>query len=185
MRAEDIRYPLHWPSGWVRTAKPIRSPFSARYMAIAVTKLLQDLTGAGADPSSIQISTNVPLNGSGRARSGEPQPVDRGVAVYFRLDGEQMVSACDRWDRVEDNVYAIARDIETARARTQWGATTMDRVLAGNRYDALPAPTIAQVEQEAPMESRRRKHCGFCGLAGHTRPTCPAIRKLYESHGAA
>lgn len=151
-------------------------------MAIAIAKLLQDLTGAGVDPSSIQISTNVPLNGSGRARSGEPQPADRGVAVYFQLGGEQMVSACDRWDRVEDNVYAIARDIETARARTQWGASTMHRVLAGNRYDALPAPTVAQAAEAAP--SRRRKHCGFCGAAGHTRPTCPAIRKLYEAPGA-
>jgi hypothetical protein len=65
-------------------------------------------------------------------------PADSGVAVYFQLKGKPCVLACDKWRRVEDNLSAIARDIEAQRARQRWGVGSVEQAFAG--YTALPPP---------------------------------------------
>jgi len=69
---------------------------------------------------------------------GQPEPVDPGVAVYFRLDGRDIALACDRWNRVADNIVALAKHIEAMRGMDRWGVGTARQAFAG--YEALPAP---------------------------------------------
>jgi hypothetical protein len=93
-----------------------------------------DLLG-GADAI---LSTNVELRLDGRPRSDRAEPPDAGVAFYFRLNGKPIVLACDKWDRVADNITAIAKHIEAMRGMDRWGVGNKAQAFAG--YEALPAP---------------------------------------------
>lgn len=130
-----LRYPLHWPTGWPRTKRPSPSRFDRdRSMSAATTALQEELDRLGA--TSPVLSANVVLRLDGRPRSGQGQPDDRGVALYFKLKGKDCVLACDRWDRAECNVYAIAKHIEALRGQQRWGVGTLDQAFTG--YRALP-----------------------------------------------
>jgi DnaJ-domain-containing protein 1 len=68
--------------------------------------------------------------------SGKKQPDDPGVAVYFRLGKKDRVLACDRWDKVIDNLWAISKHIDSMRGQMRWGVGSIDQAFAG--YQALP-----------------------------------------------
>lgn len=93
---------------------------------------------------NIVISTNLRLRQDGFPYSGQPQPADPGVAIYFPLffmRGNKeierpIVLTCDKWTRVEWNVYAIAKDIEAQRGRERWGCTNFEQSFRG--YLAIP-----------------------------------------------
>ena len=93
------------------------------------------------------LSSNLALRLDGLPRSGQAQPADPGVAVYFQHKGKAMCFACDVWDRVEDNIHAIAKTIEAMRGIARWGTgDMMDRAFAG--FEALPAPGAKQPWRE-------------------------------------
>jgi len=85
------------------------------------------------------ISTDIPLRRDGYPYANQKQPDDTGVAVYFQLRAKQMVFACDRWDRVRDNMRAIAKTIEALRGIERWGASDMME-RAFSAFEMLPAP---------------------------------------------
>lgn len=147
-------YPLRWPAGWPRSSSRRPAAFErSRTLAQARTFLLAELRLANASPLSICISTNVPLRADGLPRSGEAQPADRGVAVYFTRQGVELVTACDRWDRVEDNLYAIAKDINAVRARQRWGVSSIERALAGHHMlPASKSPILLSPASTCPTE---------------------------------
>lgn len=137
-------FPLTWPAKR-RTLRPMPSSFDrTRSFAVARAALFDELKRLGA--SKITLSTNLELRLDGIPRSGQRQPGDTGVAVYFSLfritqtesKTTPIVLACDRWNRVECNVYAIAKHIEATRAQERWGVGTVDEALAGH---ALPSST--------------------------------------------
>lgn len=138
MTTIDTSFPLHWPEGWPRTGRtPRRAAFGAgKTLAAARDALLKELRLLGAPAASIIISSNVQLRADGLPRSGQAQPQDRGAAVYFQLRGAERVLACDRWDRVEVNLLAVARHIAALRAQERLGVGTLDQAFRG--YTALP-----------------------------------------------
>jgi len=87
----------------------------------------------------IVLSTNVALRMDGLPLAGQRQPTDKGVAVYFLRRGKQMVFACDRWDKIEDNMRAIEKTIEAVRGIERWGASEMME-RAFTAFEALPPP---------------------------------------------
>lgn len=91
-------------------------------------------------PDSIVISTNLRTRGDGLPYSNARQPEDPGVAVYFELDGEAHCSPCDKWDRVADNLAAIAKHIEATRGQERWGVAD---VRSSFKFAALPSPETA------------------------------------------
>lgn len=151
-------YPLSWPTGWPRTAatKRTRARFStketvyyndgktshqrSRELTIyaAMRRLTDELARLGVRSESILISTNVETKRDGQPRSDRRAPDDPGVAVYFRLTGKDRVLACDKWDRVADNMAAVAGHIDAIRRQERYGVGTMDQAFAG--YAALPPP---------------------------------------------
>lgn len=136
----DIRlhYPLEWPSGWKRQPWPSPSPFSkSRSFAAA-----RDFTGRELrllKCSSIEVSSNIALNIHGSAKLGQAQPKDRGVAVYFQLAHKDCVLACDEWDRVECNLYAIGKHVEAMRAQHRYRVGSVEQSFSG--YLRLPGTT--------------------------------------------
>src|SRR5690606_4273383 len=74
----------------------------------------------------------------GLPRSGQAEPRDPGVALYFQLDGQPHCMPCDTYDRVADNIAAIAKHIEATRAIDRFGVASVREMFTG--FQALPAP---------------------------------------------
>jgi hypothetical protein len=165
-------FPLAWPQGWPRTRTPQRSRFVVPSLAVARTELFAEIKLLGGTLAI--LSTNIPVRRDGLPYSGYRQPEDPGVAVYFLRKGRAQVFACDRWNRVEDNIRAVARTIEALRGVERWGASEMME-RAFTAFEALPAP------------EQRRAWWDILGLPEKPKPTAGAIRAAYirkaqESH---
>lgn len=169
---------LEWPVGYPRTAATERkratfgttsrregnsySTKSALTVAQAVDRLQQELKsftrpGRTWRTECLEISTNMPTRQDGMPYSGAREPEDPGVAVYFHLDHKPTVFCCDKWDRVADNLAAIAATIGALRGIERWGVTEADRAFTG--FAALPEKASARscwdilnVSREAPAE---------------------------------
>lgn len=143
MNDTDMRFPLRWPDGRPRTRNPLVSAFKRdRTFAEARHALIRELDLLGA--RRVIISSNVPLRNDGLPRSGQPQPKDTGVAVYFELGapGRPHAMACDRWRHVEDNLYALAKHVEAMRGQQRWGVASVEQAFAG--FVALPPARASQ-----------------------------------------
>lgn len=162
-------YPLHWPPGWPRSKFTITSAFFTAF-AKARDELLNELRLLGAE--HVVISSNVPLRKDGLPYGKYLEPGDKGVAVYFLLDGNQQCIPCDKWDRVQDNLQAIRLTIGALRGLERWGAKEM--VSAAFRgFQALPAPeekSWHQVLQILQVASEQEIRDAFRRLARVAHP---------------
>lgn len=129
-------YPLYWPEGWKRSSYRQRSKFKTGFGA-ARNLVFAELARMGA--TKIILSTSIPLRNDGLPRANmRPDGGDTGVAVYFQRKNKPMVFACDKYDRSEDNIYAIAKTIDAMRGIERWGASDMmERAFSG--FKALAA----------------------------------------------
>lgn len=156
------RYPLTWPEGWPRVpaARRIRARFSKgerkysdqsgssswmqhRQLTIndGVQRCLRELQSLGVLEGDSIISTNLRVRLDGLPRSDQREPEDPGVAVYWERPGDKAprVMAIDIYDRVADNLAAIAATLEAMRAiERHGGAQILERAFTG--FTALPAP---------------------------------------------
>lgn len=100
-----------------------------------LARLQGELRRLGA--RNVVISSNLRLRGDGLPFAGQAkQLADPGIAVYFRLNNQPRVLACDKWDSAADNMAAIAGHIEAIRAQERYGVGTLDQAFAG--YVGLP-----------------------------------------------
>jgi hypothetical protein len=160
MKSGVQAFPLAWPPGWKRITTRTRAKFKGAaggFQSMAGseqrswvpgtsvtiaqgTKRVQDeLRRFGVSESSVVISSNLQLRLDGLPRSGQPNPQDPGVAVYWQDGKQERCMAIDRYDRVADNLAAIAATLEAMRAiERHGGAAILDRAFTG--FAALPAP---------------------------------------------
>ena len=108
-------YPLYWPESWPRTDgnKIKRAQFKDRSVFTARRELENEVRKFGG--LKLIISSNLKLNLDGTLRSGQKQPADKGVAVFFERKNEPMALACDVYSTVEDNLWALVRTLEALR----------------------------------------------------------------------
>ncbi|NIL77169.1 J domain-containing protein [Rhodococcus sp. B10] len=132
-------YPLQWPPAWPRTSAPTRSQFGRFTFEQVRQELLRQLRLLGA--TEVVISSDLRLRQDGFPYSGQRQPEDTGIAVYFKLDDEDQCIPCDKWTTVEHNLRAIILTIEALRGLDRWGAKEMVRA-AFRGFKALPAEAI-------------------------------------------
>lgn len=140
------RYPITWPEGWRRTP-PLarrRGQFSNRgsrmTVGAAVQRVLYELQRLGVADGDAVISTDLRLRLDGLPRADQGEPLDPGAAVYWRDKADRMkVMALDQYDRVADNLAAVAASLEAMRAiERHGGAEILERSFTG--FDALPPP---------------------------------------------
>lgn len=138
-------YPLKWPIGKLRTRSPQRAKFGVRSTVgdsslttkrplstyAAFGRLRQEAAALRAQ--GLVVSTNLPIRKDGLPLSSAREPDDRGVAVYFMLEGRAHCLACDKWDRVADNLAAIAAHIYAVRGQARWGVGDLAQAFAGHR----------------------------------------------------
>lgn len=155
MNAPKEAYPLTWPDGWPKPKHRVRARFagsttfeSKRYDGTTYTSkrkrehsieearvyMFQELQRLGA--SNIILSSNLRLRSDGMPISGQRTPDDSSIAVYFNLKGKPHVLACGKWDRPQDNIWAIAKHVEALRGQERWGVGSIEQAFRG--YTALP-----------------------------------------------
>lgn len=155
--SDQTRYPLSWPANWARTKSyqreraTFRSTRKSNYVdtngntvtgssskALTVADAIKRLSGelARLGATNEILSTNVKTRLDGLPYSNQPEPDDVGAAVYFKLKGKPRCLACDKWNRVADNIAAIAQHIDALRRIDRYGVGTMEQAFAG--YAALP-----------------------------------------------
>lgn len=149
-------YPLCWPPGWKRASTRIKAKFLGNASRMIqgdgnpVWKSQERVTlGQGMDRlnaavrrlggTGIVISTNLRLNQDGTPSRSQAMPADPGVAVYWTQSKNQRCMAIDTYDRLPDNLAAIAATLDAMRAIERYGgALILDRAFQG--FTALPAP---------------------------------------------
>lgn len=143
-------YPLQWPKARPRKTarksanfgKKVRESgrsydtHKALSIADAVQRLQDEIDRIGA--RDYVLSTNIQVRLDGWPRSDAAQPRDPGACLYFTLGGKPHALPCDTYDRVADNIAAIAKHIEATRAIERYGVATMEELFTG--FTALPAP---------------------------------------------
>lgn len=147
----QLDYPLHWPIGRPRTVDRDRKPalwkHDGRSLNLTegrrrIRTALSAITRSGHRwrTTGVVLSLNIRFtqNGTRDQNISRRDPDDPGVALYFSLDGQPLVLACDRWNTVQDNMAAIAAHIEALRGQERWGVADLAQAFAG--HVALPAP---------------------------------------------
>jgi len=140
-------FPLAWPEAKPRrppalrrtgrfTSKGARGYSEPVTIAEAVARLQREIDMIGARHPV--ISSNLELRLDGLPRSGQREPTDPGVAVYFLLDGHQTCLPCDTYGAASQNIAAVAAHIEATRAIERHGVATVAEMFTG--FQALPAP---------------------------------------------
>jgi hypothetical protein len=132
-------YPLHRPLQWPVGRPRIQHGSAGRFktdLLSAVKMLRAEVRRLGAD--HLVISTNLELRRDGMPYADYREPEDEGVAVYFTYKQQPMCFACDMWNKVGDNIYAIAKTIRALRGIDRWGAGEMFR----QAYTAFSAPPV-------------------------------------------
>lgn len=129
-------YPLRWPDGWPRTKSPVRSQFKVASFVRVRDSVYRQLELMGA--TRVVITSNLPTKLDGKPYANAGEPGDGGIAVWWVETGREQVMACDRWDRIRDNLRAIELSLGALRGLERWGSTEIaQRAFAG--FAALPA----------------------------------------------
>ncbi len=152
-------FPLTWPEGWKRTAPNNRK--EARFhstnfscdnenlyrtkteltIAVGTQRILSELRAFGVREGDSIISTNLILRLDGLPRSNQMEPADPGASVYWKAPGDKItkVMAIDLYNRVADNLGAIAATLSAMRSIDRHGgAQILERAFLG--FTALPEP---------------------------------------------
>lgn len=153
-------YPLSWPVGWPRTPKWQRknSQYSDKTFARVRKEIQTQVKRLGG--TDLIISTNISLRRDGLPYSGQKQPEDTGVSIYFNRRGKSLCFANDKWKTVEENAWSICLAIDALRQIERTGASDMlDRAFTG--FLALPEPKamswwdVLEVSPSADWETVR------------------------------
>jgi hypothetical protein len=143
-------YPLAWPDTKPRT--PLQRREAERY---AVRSFADAIAGIEAEVrrwakgSARIINWELTSNISGRARQ---DPDDPGAAFWFELaagdatiGADLCVLACDRFQRVAQNIRAISLTLERLRLVDELGSYSLVAAVSGAK--ALPPPASAARER--------------------------------------
>lgn len=206
------RYPLQWPAGWKRMPATART--RARFakqtstsqtwsdgrtttwrgkrevtIAEGVERVRSELARMGIPDHDVVISTDLQLRLDGLPRSGQREPEDPGVAVYWLDPVDRAAPKCmavDRYDRVADNLAAVAATLEAMRAiERHGGAEILQRAFVG--FAALPAPgstehwadVLDRADPEGSYRRLRSKH--HPDRAGGDAAAFQRVQRAYEA----
>lgn len=160
--------PLCWPAGWRRTKSRSTAKFrdgvggwrgeegQRTYKAAGrvdvgegTNRVLRELKAMGVPSWNVIISSDLKLRNDGLPYATQATAhLDPGVAVYWKdRNGQKRCMAIDRYDRIADNLAAIAATLDAMRAiERHGGAEILDRAFTG--FAALPAPAAQQKPHE-------------------------------------
>lgn len=129
--------PLQWLPQQPRTNRPKRSAFKVTSTSRAGNDLFNELKLLGA--KKIIVSSNLRTRLDEKGFLSNQRIDDMGVVVYFDLKGDSKAMACDKWNKVEHNLWALRLSIAAIRGLERWGGSEfLDGLFTG--FKALPSP---------------------------------------------
>ena len=135
-------YPLAWPSHKPRTPWQRRKTgqFQSGAKLItrtaAIKKLEAEVSRLGG--ANMLLSSDMILRADGLPHLGKGEPDDPGVCVYFSMKGQPYAMACDTYDKIAQNIAAVANHIEATRRIERYGVASASESL--QVFAALPPP---------------------------------------------
>ncbi|MCA9880773.1 MAG: hypothetical protein KC442_23410 [Thermomicrobiales bacterium] len=141
-----ITNPLIWPDGEPRKTIRYYANFNVT-LSQAVNHMADEVRKMGG--KDLVITSDLPATKTGHAFLATAKaPDDPGVAIWFRLDGEEHCLACDEWRTVRDNLRALGKTVEAFRGIERWGGRQlMKKAFVG--FAALPE-ALSTVALERP-----------------------------------
>lgn len=140
------QYPLQWPVGRARVQHPIYSKFKPSSTYYEAQQIFREVALMGG--KDIIISSNMQYRQDGLPYTRQ-NVQDTGVAVYFKLNGEEQCIPCDQWITLEENMRAIWKTIEAMRGIERWGGKAlMNAAFSG--FKQLPPTTIITPAPDRP-----------------------------------
>lgn len=148
-------YPLQWPHDLPPTekwGKGINQSFNmAMTLQEATNFLLEELNALTVVQEATLCTDHQDLGNPRRV----PHPVvNNGVVLRLKIDGSQYNIACDRWVRLEHNVYALHLVLRNLRVMLEWGVGDLKRFLAGFLPGGAVASALPAGHQEGMEEWR-------------------------------
>lgn len=198
-------FPLAWPVGWRRMAAGDRS--SAKFgkrvrsnhgswntkaeltITQAIERVRTQLKMMGIHDDDLVVSTNLELRLDGWPRSNQREPSDPGVAVYwsdrYSRGNPPRCMAIDRYDRVADNLAAMAATLEAMRAiERHGGAEILERAFTG--FAALPSTARERwstvLDPLDPQGSYRRLRSKHHPDNGGNREQFERVQQAWEDY---
>jgi hypothetical protein len=133
----NFQFPLQWLPQQPRTKRPDRARFGNHSPSKAGDYLIHELQLLGA--KNCIISSNLQQRARGDGFYANQKVDDNGVVIYFDLKGKNKAMACDRWDKVEHNLWALYCSVQAIRGLERWGGSEfLDGLFTG--FKALPSP---------------------------------------------
>jgi hypothetical protein len=125
------------------------------------------------------VSSNLERRANGLPRSGQREPDDPGVAIYFLLAAKPHCMPCDTYTTVAANIAAIAAHIEATRAIERHGVASVAEMFAG--FLALPSPSDERPWREV-LELHRTSQVSLDGARDAYRRLA---RERHPDHGGS
>lgn len=176
-------YPLAWPPAkprtpWQRRERDRYAVTSYRDALVGLEAEVKRWTGTAARIVNWEVTTNV------SGRMGEA-PDDAGAAIWFELatgdstfGADLCVLACDRFQRVSQNIRAISLTLERLRHVDELGSYSLVAAVSGAK--ALPPPAaeirerawhlVLAVSPEAPLAVAEASYRALAKAAGEGSP---------------
>jgi len=132
-----FEYPLQWLPQQPRTKYRTFARFGNHSPSKAGDHLIDELKRLGAKNCLISSNLQQRLRGDGFYANQNVD--DPGVVVYFDLKGTGKAMACDKWCKVEHNLWALYLSVSAIRGLERWGGSQfLDGLFTG--FKALPSP---------------------------------------------
>lgn len=179
-------YPLTWPLGYKR-AKELKDGLFKQSWSSAKEELIRQLELLGAE--RVVISSNRPLSTWENARriaEAERKAIrDPGVAVYFQRKSKDLVLACDSFDEIWKNVYAIALVIDGIRRSERYEIPGFldnvfkgfQKLLPGSYKDPWALLGVKEYSTDAEIDAAYKNQARRFNEAG-TEPNPEMMRDL-------
>ena len=164
------QYPLQWPIGRDRVQNPERSKFKPGTIYGEAQKIFKQVELMGG--TDIVISSNMQYRQDGMPYTRQ-NVGDTGVAVYFKLNGEEQCIPCDQWITLEENMRAISNTIDAMRGIERWGGKAlMNAAFSG--FKQLPPTTIITPAPD------RAKRPWYVVLGVDQQADAPTVKQAYR-----
>lgn len=132
-----FEYPLQWLQQQQRTSNQERAKFGNHTIHKASNCLVEELTRLGA--KNCVITCNLRIKNDGMPYSNQGKITDPAIVIYFDLKGKAKAMACDKYDLIEHNIWALYLSVGAIRGLERWGGSSfLDGLFTG--FTALPPP---------------------------------------------
>jgi hypothetical protein len=175
-------YPLYWPEGWPRAQgyQIKRARFGDHSVAQGRRMIADQVRLFGG--SDLIISSNLELKLDGLPKSNQRQPGDRGVAIFFKRNKQDVALACDIYTTVEDNLWALCRTLDALRQIERDGSPSLiNRAFKG--FAALPDPSAKkwwEVLNVTPTADNQEIRQAYLGLVKQYHPDAGGDAVMFD-----